>query len=155
MSVLLLCFLLGCITGLRSLTAPAVICWTAHFGWLHFAGSRLAFLGRPAMLIVITILALAELIADKLPKTPARTSLPGLTSRIVLGGASGLALSVGAGGILVLGAITAVIGALVGTFAGYNIRHALVTRVHLPDFAVALAEDLIAIGGGFLVVYHV
>ena len=155
MSVLLLCFLLGCVAGLRSLTAPAIVCWAAHLGWLHFAGTTLAFLGRPAMLIVITILAVAEQIADKLPKTPARTSLTGLTSRIVLGGGSGLVLSASVGGILLLGAIAAIIGALVGTFAGYNIRHSLVARVHLPDFAVALAEDLIAIAGGFLAVYYV
>ena len=79
----------------------------------------------------------------------------GLTSRIVLGGGSGLVLSASVGGILLLGAIAAIIGALVGTFAGYNIRHSLVARVHLPDFAVALAEDLIAIAGGFLAVYYV
>ena len=50
--------------------------------------------------------------------------------------------------------IVGVIGALVGTFGGYSIRHAVVTRAHLPDFAVALAEDFIAIVGGFLIVSH-
>ena len=45
MTLLLLCFLLGCLTGLRSLTPPAVVCWAAHLGWLHFAGTKLAFLG--------------------------------------------------------------------------------------------------------------
>jgi uncharacterized membrane protein len=35
MSALILVFLLGCVSGLRSLTAPAVVCWAAHFGWLH------------------------------------------------------------------------------------------------------------------------
>src|ERR1022692_4744418 len=45
MTLLLLCFLLGCLTGQRSLTPPAVVCWAAHLGWLHFAGTKLAFLG--------------------------------------------------------------------------------------------------------------
>jgi uncharacterized membrane protein len=35
-----------------------------------------------------------------------------------------------------------------------NFRHALATRAHLPDFAVALAEDFIAIAGGLLIVSH-
>jgi len=50
-------------------------------------------------------------------------------------------------------AIVGVIGALVGTFGGYHIRHTLVQRAHLPD-AVALAEDFIAIAGGLLIVSH-
>jgi len=44
----------------------------------------------------------------------------------------------------VLGAI----GAVVGTFAGYHVRKAIVAGLHSPDFAVALLEDLIAVGCG-------
>ena len=75
-------------------------------------------------------------------------------TRIVIGGSGGLALATSAGESLIVAATAGVIGALVGTFAGYNIRHALVTRAHLPDFAVALAEDVIAIAGGLLIVSH-
>ena len=75
-------------------------------------------------------------------------------TRIVFGGLCGVALATSAGESLIVVATAGVIGALVGTFAGYNIRHALVTRAHLPDFAVALAEDLIAIAGGLLIVSH-
>ena len=89
MTVLLFCFLLGCVAGLRSLTAPAVVCWAAHLGWLHFAGTKLAFLGHPASLSIFTLLALLELTTDKLPKTPARTAPPGLIARIVFGGLCG------------------------------------------------------------------
>ncbi|HXM94283.1 MAG TPA: DUF4126 family protein [Candidatus Dormibacteraeota bacterium] len=152
MTLLLLCLLLGCVAGLRSLTAPAVVCWAAHLGWLHFAGTKFAFIDQRATLTVFTLLALAELITDKLPKTPARTSGPGLIARIVLGAACGTALAISAGGSLLFATIAGVIGALVGTFAGYNVRRALVTRAHLPDFVVALAEDLLAIAGGFLIV---
>ncbi|MFY9674900.1 MAG: DUF4126 family protein, partial [Terriglobales bacterium] len=89
----LLTFLLGCVDGLRSLTPPALVCWAAHFGWLHFAGTRLAFINHRSTLIVFTALALGELIADKLPSTPARTAPLGLSARIAFGGASGLALA--------------------------------------------------------------
>jgi uncharacterized membrane protein len=152
MTLLFLCFLLGCTAGLRSLTAPAVVCWAAHLGWLHLAGSKLAFMGHPGTLIFFTLLAVVELIADKLPKTPPRTAPPGLIARIVFGGLCGTALAISAGASLIIAAITGVIGALFGTFGGYNIRHALVVRAHLPDLAVALLEDVIAIASSFLIV---
>ena len=152
MTVFILCFLLGCITGLRSMTAPAIVCWAAHLGWLHLEGTNLAFIGHPATLTLFTLLALLELIADKLPNTPARTAPLGLIARIVFGCLCGVAVVTSTGGSLLVAAIVSAIGALVGTFGGYNIRKALVLRAHLPDFVVALAEDVIAIAGGFLIV---
>src|SRR5258708_16670183 len=133
----------------------AVICWAAHLGWLHFEGTRLAFIGHPVTLTVFTLLALLELVADKLPNTAARTAPLGLFARIVFGSLCGVALATSAGGSLLVAAIVGAIGALVGTFAGYNVRKALVSRAHLPDFGVALAEDVIAIAGGLLIVSHV
>ncbi|HST12799.1 MAG TPA: DUF4126 family protein [Terriglobales bacterium] len=147
-------FLLGFIDGLRSLTAPAIVCWAAHFGWLHFAGTKLAFLEHPVTLILVTLLALGELVADKLPNTPARTASLGLTARIVLGAACGAAIAIAKGLSLPVSAVVACIGAVAGTFAGYNVRHSLVTRAHLPDRAVALGEDLFAILGGLILVSH-
>jgi uncharacterized membrane protein len=154
MTLLLLCFLLGFVTGLRSLTPPAAIAWAAHLGWLHFAGTKLAFIDRPEALVVLTLLALVELIADKLPKTPARTAPTGLIARLVMGCLCGLALAISAGGNLLVAAIVGIAGALVGTFAGYTIRRGLVLRAHVPDFVVALAEDLVAIAGSLLIVSH-
>jgi uncharacterized membrane protein len=154
MTLLLFCFLLGCVDGLRSLMAPAAVCWGAHLGWLHLAGTRISFVGQRGTVILFTLLALVELTVDKLPKTPARTSARGLSARIIFGGLCGAALAVSAGGSLILAAIVGVVGALVGAYGGYNVRHALVTRAHLPDFAVALAEDAIAIAGGLLIVSH-
>ena len=64
-----------------------------------------------------------------------------------------VAMSVGEG--VVVGAIVAILGALVGTYAGYHIRHAIVTKANLPDLPVALLEDVIAIAGGLLIVSRV
>src|SRR6478672_3174235 len=153
--ILLLGFLLGCICGLRSLTAPAVVCWAAHFGWLRFDGTPLAFLNHPVVLIAVTVLAIGELIEDKLPKTPSRTAPLGLTARIVLGAASAAALAVSARSGVPLAAVAGAIGGIAGAFGGYNVRHFLVAKKHLPDFVVALAEDAVAIVGGLLVVARV
>src|ERR1700722_987879 len=105
--------------------------------------------------ILLTLLAVAELIADKLPKTPARTAPPGLIARVVLGCLCGVELATSEGGKLPVPAIVGIAGALVGTFVGYKTGHALVFRAHLPDFAVAIAEDVIAVAGSLLIVSHI
>jgi uncharacterized membrane protein len=151
----LLAFLLGFVDGLRSLTAPAIVCWAAHLGWLHFAGTKFAFVDRPSTLMVFTLLAIIELVVDKLPNTPPRTAPVGLVARIVLGGASGLALATGAGTSMSLAGVIASLGAIAGAFGGYHIRRGVVFRAHLPDLVVAIAEDAIAIVGGLLIVSHV
>jgi uncharacterized membrane protein len=67
MGILLFAFLIGCVCGLRSMTAPAVVAWGAHLGWLHLDGSWLAFLANKISLVVFSLFAVGELIADKLP----------------------------------------------------------------------------------------
>ena len=151
----LLSFLLGFVDGLRSLTAPAIVCWAAHLGWLHFAGTKFAFVDHSSTLIVFTLLAVIELVVDKLPNTPARTAPVGLIARIVLGGASGMALAAGAGISVSLAGFIAAVGAIAGAFAGYHFRRALVFRAHLPGLIAAIAEDAITIAGGLLIVSHV
>ena len=151
----LLSFLLGFVDGLRSLTAPAIVCWAAHLGWLHFAGTKFAFVDHSSTLIVFTLLAVIELVVDKLPNTPARTAPVGLIARIVLGGASGMALAAGAGISVSLAGLIAAGGAIAGAFAGYHFRRALVFRAHLPGLIAAIAEDAITIAGGLLIVSHV
>jgi uncharacterized membrane protein len=154
-TILVFSFLIGCIAGLRALTAPATVSWGAHLGWLSFVGTRLAFLGSVGAVGIFTVLAILKLINDKNPKTPSRTAPGGLIPRILLGACCGAALVVSSGGSgAVVGGIVGVVGALVGAFGGYHVRHALVTKANLPDFAVALVEDAVAIAGGLLIVAH-
>lgn len=155
-NVLVLAALLGVVCGLRSMTAPAADCWGAHFGWLRYSGtehaSRLSFIHSPVTLIVFTLFAVGELIADKLPRTPARTAPPGLITRIIFGAACGGALSVGVGGRFDLASLFGAVGAIAGTFGGYQVRRALTANGKLPDLPVALVEDVIAVVGAFLIV---
>lgn len=151
----LLAFLLGCVDGLRSLTPPALVCWAARLGWLHFDGTRLAFVNRRSTLIIFTVLAVGELIADKLPKTPARTAPLGLIARIFFGGACGLAIATSTGTSLFISVLLGAMGGVVGAFSGYHTRRFIVSAMHAPDFAVAAAEDVVAIGGGLLILWYV
>src|ERR1700746_874959 len=80
------CFSIGVIAGLRSLTAPALVSWAAHLGWLDLSGSWMSFLGSWTAIIILSSLALAEVVADKLPKTPKRTNPAPLVFRAIAGG---------------------------------------------------------------------
>jgi len=150
--VLLLAFLIGVIAGLRSLTAPAVVAWGAHRDWVHLQSSPLAFMGATATVVVFTLLALAELVADQLPSTPSRTKPPGLIARILLGGLSGGALAISGSQSVALGAVLGAVGGVVGAFAGYEARTRLVRALRVPDYVIACLEDAVAIIGSLLIV---
>ena len=129
--------------GLRSLTAPAVVAWGAHLGWLNLHGSSLAFMGSTAAVAIFSLLAIGELVADKLPLTPKRTALAPLIARILTGGLCGACLCAAAGKSLLVGTLLAGIGAVIGAFAGYGIRKRL--AIQIKDFVIALCEDLVAV----------
>ena len=154
MRVLLFAFLIGCVCGLRSMTAPAVVAWGAHLGWLHLDGSWLAFLANKISLVVFSLLAIGELIADKLPFIPGRTQPGPLGARIVFGAICGAALCLSGGASLLPGAILGGLGGIAGAFAGYNYRRWLSRGAKFPDLLIALLEDLVAVGGALLLVSH-
>jgi uncharacterized membrane protein len=153
MVILLYAFLMGCICGLRSMTAPAVVAWGAHLGWLHLRG-WLAFFASPVSLVIFSLLAVGELIADKLPFIPPRTQPGPLGVRILFGAVCAAALCNSGGASPALGVILGALGAVAGTFAGYHYRRLLRRGAAVPDLLVALLEDLVAVGGGFLLVSH-
>lgn len=145
---LLLAFGIGVVAGLRSLTAPGVIAWAAHLGWINLHGSPVAFMGSKWAVAVFTILAVFEFVADQLPNTPARTAAIGLSARIATGALSGACLGVAGGAALWLGALAGAIGGIAGAYGGYRARVGLVQSLRVPDFAIAIPEDLVAIGLG-------
>ena len=97
--------LIGVVSGLRSLTAPAVVSWAAYLGWIDLSQTPLSFLGYAASPWIVSLLAVGELIADKLPTTPSRKAPVGFAARIVLGTFSGYALSLGIGQPALVGAV--------------------------------------------------
>jgi len=149
---LFLAFLIGVVCGLRSLTAPACVAWAARLNWINLHNSPLSFMGSTVAVVIFTALAIAELVADKLPSTPSRTAPVGLTARIILGGLSGACLAVAGAQSMALGAVVGVAGGLAGTFAGYRARTGLVKALKVPDLVIALLEDVVAIGGGLFIV---
>jgi uncharacterized membrane protein len=153
MSILVLALLIGVVTGLRSLTGPAAVSWAAALGWLPLGDTWLAFLGYAATPYILTAAALAELIADKLPRTGSRKAPGPFAFRIILGALCGAALGE-PGSMLIGGAAAGAVGAVIGTLGGYEARTRLAASVG-RDMPIALLEDVIAVGAAIWIVASV
>jgi len=151
MSIYVLALLIGVVAGLRSMTAPAVVSWAARLGWLHLENTNLALLSLAVTPYILSVLAILELIADQLPKTPSRKAPLGFGARIVTGALSGAAIGA-ANQTLAGGLLAGLIGAVIGTLGGYEFRVRLVKATGGKDLPIALLEDAIAIGGALLIV---
>ncbi len=148
---LVFAFLIGFFAGLRSLTAPAVTAWAVHLGWLRVE-SPFSLIGSVPSVVVLTVLAVAELVVDKLPSTAKRTAAPGLIGRMITGGVAGACVAVGGGHAALPGSALGVLGGVVGAFVGYEVRARVVKRLGIRDLYIALVEDLVTIAGCVFIV---
>lgn len=149
---LLSAFLIGVFGGLRSMAAPAVTAWAVYLGWLKLDWP-LAFIGTLTSVVIFSLLAVGELIVDKLPNTPSRTEPMGLIARIVAGGLCGACIASAGGLNAILGGALGAIGGIVGCFAGYQARVKTGKTLGVRDLPVAIVEDLVAIGGCLVAVW--
>ncbi len=133
--------LLGICTGLRTMTPIALICWYAHLGYLPVHGTWAFWTASPIAVGVFTLLAVGEYIGDKLPRTPSRISPFALIARVSFGGLVGAIIGTALMGSIIEGILLGVMGALIGAFGGYHLRHFAVERTRWPDWRVALIED--------------
>lgn len=134
---------LGFLAGFRTLAAPTALCWAAGKNRLPLAGTPFRFLLHPVSRVVFSVLAVLELIRDKLPGTPSRWRPVGLACRLISGAFCGAAVGWGAGaapGCAGLGAG----GAWFGTVVGSRLRSLLAARFG-RDWPAALAEDLVTV----------
>jgi len=137
--------LLGLTTGLRSMTPMAVLCWYAYLGYLPVDGTWAEWTARLWVAILFTVLALGELVVDKLPRTPNRTDPGALIARIILGGLAGSISATAMSGPGLEGVLLGGVAALLGAFAGFMIRRDLVEKFACPDWQVAVGEDALTI----------
>ena len=137
---------IGFASGLRAFTPLALVCWVAMWGWMPLGGSRLAFLGTIIGASAVSLLAIAELIGDKLPFTPSRLSAGPMGARILTGALAVTAVCVGLGRSSMLGIMCGALTAVAGAYCGFHARRLLVSRFRLRDWIVAVPEDLVTIG---------
>src|SRR5215207_8318263 len=89
---------LGTIAGLRSMAAPAALSRAAVDGRIgSLRDTPFALLGSSKVSTLLTLFEVGELIGDKLPITPSRTSPPALLGRAASGAVVGAALFVSGG----------------------------------------------------------
>ena len=138
--------LLGFLTGSRAMMPMAVLRWFAYAGHLGVRPAWAFWVAKPVTAIVFTVLALGELIGDKLPNTPNRTAAGPLAARLVFGGLVGALAATGLHGSWLEGALLGLVGALAGTFLGFHLRQYLVAQKGFKDLHVALVEDFFVIG---------
>ena len=147
--LLLAALLIGIVAGLRAMTAPAAVAWAAALGFLDVSQTSLAFMGYRWMPWIFTVLAIAELITDQLPTTPSRKVPMQFGARILMGALTGATVGA-AGGLLAVGLVAGVLGAVIGTLGGAAARGRLAVAFG-RDLPAALIEDIVAIGGAFLI----
>jgi uncharacterized membrane protein len=138
MPYLLLAFLLGMVSGLRTFTAPAVLWLMRHPGpWA----------------IGLGILAVFEYFVDLHPKAPPRTGTTGLVGRVVSGAFVGWMVAFAASGSSIAGAIAGAIGAVIGAYGGLALRLRLIDAV--GKIPAGLLEDALAIVAALAIVSRV
>ena len=146
---------LGAVSGLRTFTGPALMGQAAQTQAIPIPGEPFQFLTSPRCANVSLGLATAELIADKLPFTPNRTSALPLIGRGLAGAAVGGAICSCFKRRPFWGAVAGAAGAIGGAYAGFYLRRSLTKSGKLPDLLVALAEDALAIGSAIAILRSV
>src|SRR6202035_4882923 len=94
--------------------------------------------------IILTVLAIGELIADKLPFTPSRKAAGPFIARIVSGALCGATIGAARNSIVLMSVLGAV-GAVAGTLGGAAARAKLAAAFR-RDLPAALLEDVVAVG---------
>lgn len=136
--IYILAILIGITAGLRAMTPLAAISWGAYLGWIDLSATPAAFLGSIIAVIIITLLAIVELVTDQLPNTPSRKVPMQFGARIVLGALTGALLLPGS---WIIGALLGAVGAIIGTLAGAEVRAYLAKSLG-RDLPAALIEDV-------------
>jgi uncharacterized membrane protein len=148
--IYLLALLIGVVAGLRTMSAPTAVSLAAYLGWISLAGTPLAFLASTWAIGILGLLAVLELIADKLPTTGSRKGPVQFGARLLTAGVSGAAIGATAG-LLLPGLAAGLVGAVLGTYGGSALRGRLAGAFG-RDLPAALTEDVLAVGGALLIV---
>jgi uncharacterized membrane protein len=136
--------MLGIATGMRSMTALAVLCWFAWLGlvpetgWAHWSATAVAA-------IVFGLCALGEYAGDLSPLAPNRTTALPVIARLLVGGLVGVLSARALHQPNAGGALFGVAGVLIGAYGGVRMRLWLAKKLG-QDWPVGLAESAVALG---------
>ncbi|WP_333612430.1 DUF4126 domain-containing protein [Brevundimonas bullata] len=140
--------LIGLVAGQRSMTPLAAVAMAARSGGLARDNGAPGVMGRTSVVIGASILAVGELLGDKMRSAPDRTVPPGLAARLVSGALAGAALAPHARRLQAGGALGAV-GAVVGGYVGLAVRKRALRR--FGQTKSGLVEDALTLGATTLI----
>jgi uncharacterized membrane protein len=136
---------LGMMTGFRTMTPIAVVCWFAYLGHLPVDGTWAFWSAKLVAALLFTVLAIAEYVGDKLPQTPNRTAPGPLVARLAFGWLVGAVVATGLQIPAMAGWLLGTLGALAGAYAGYYARKHVVKWTQRPDWNIAVIEDVLTV----------
>lgn len=142
---------MGVAAGMRSMASPAIVTQLAKSGLIPSGQTAMSFFNRPATAKTMAVLALGEMVADKLPFMPKRTEAPALVTRAISGAVSGAAICSSKKRSAIAGALLGAVGAVGATYGAYQLRKWAGERFEVPDAVIAIAEDALVAGCGMLV----
>jgi uncharacterized membrane protein len=137
---------LGTVAGLRSMAAPALLSRAIRRGDLK--APNFPALGSPKVSTTLTLLMIGEMIGDKTPFVPSRTSVPPLLGRALSGALVGAVLFLDAERHPVSGAVLGGLFAVAAAYIGETLRAKGAEKLGVPDLILGLLEDGVVLFGG-------
>jgi uncharacterized membrane protein len=131
------------------MAAPALLSQTLRRGDLEgLRGTPFTALGRPKVSITLQLLMIGEMLGDKAPVVPSRTSAPGLLGRVLSGSLVGAALFVAGDRRPIPGAALGAISAVAAAYVGEKLRVEATDKLGVPNPVAGLLEDGIVLFSG-------
>jgi uncharacterized membrane protein len=140
---------LGVLAGMRTASAPAI---TSHILSHHHSKrlehTPLNFMQADITANALKLMAVGELIVDKLPTTPNRIEPAGIVFRCISGALAGASINKAANGNGVAGALLGASAALASSYLFYFLRKSTVKTTKLIDPLIGVIEDALVLGAG-------
>ena len=140
---------ISAIAGMRAMTAPALV---SHYLQSHpsrkLQRTKLGFMQTRQAAAICKVLAVGEIIGDKLPMTPNRTEAGGLVGRGVSGALVGATLALAQRKNHLVGASIGMVSALGATYISFLLRKKLTEETPISGLVWGALEDLLAVKSG-------
>lgn len=138
------------VAGMRTMLAPALV--TNYFSKRpldDFRTSSFNAMQRKGIAKGFRVMALAELVGDKLPQAKDRILPAPLIGRTLSGAVAGATIYKSERENAVIGAVVGAVAAAAATFAAFYIRKAIQKKTGIRDPFLGMIEDVLALGIGF------
>lgn len=142
---------LAAISGLRSVAGPALLSRAVRRGdieGVQDTPTPFAALESPKVSAALQLLMVGEMIGDKTPFVPSRTSVPPLLGRALSGALVGAVLFLDAERRPVSGAVLGGLSAVAAAYIGETLRAKGAEKLGVPDLILGLLEDGVVLFGG-------